>query len=100
VFLKKILQENVYEMFTEKRKNYSDDEWAEVKENTLKSILHDIIKENEDIKMILLKSYIRPIIITHLENNIYWKTNGIDVNNFITILYSIKINLLLNQESM
>jgi hypothetical protein len=87
-------------MFTEKRKKHSDDEWTEVKENTLKSILQDIIKENEDIKMILLKSYIRPIMITHLENNLYWKTHGIDSNNFISILYSIKINLLLNQESI
>ena len=100
VFLKKILQENVYETFSEKKNNYSSDEWNDVKENTLKTILNDIIKENDDIKMILLKSYIRPIIITHLENNIYWKKHGIDVNNFIGILYIIKINLLVNQESI
>ena len=121
VFLKKILNDyKVEELFSEKKLHFigenndddeealnvgeeessSSNEWDNVKDDELKSIINKIIHENQAITSILLKSYIRPIVITHLEHNIFWRSNGFDVNTFIKMLTSIKINLLINQETM
>lgn len=118
VFFKKILNDyKVEELFSEKKGLFIRDiddeqlnlgkeektissEWDNMKDDELKSIINKIILENQDIKIILLKSYIRPIVITHIEHNIFWRSNGFDVNSFIKMLTSIKINLLINQETM
>lgn len=69
-------------------------EWDDVKDNILRYLILNFFNNNTEVKEHFMKSFLRPIIITYIEHNVFWKNHGIDITNISNILKNIRVKFL------
>ena len=92
--------DKVFKQFTKKKKvtHSTDDisvvEWDDVKDNILRYLILSFFNLNIEVKEHFMKSFLRPIIITYIEHNVFWKNHGIDIVKISSILSNIRVKFL------
>ena len=69
-------------------------EWGDIKYNILKFLLCEFFKKYSIAKENLLKSFLRPLILTEIHS--FWKNNGLDIHKISNILSSIRVKFFQN----
>ena len=69
-------------------------EWDDVKDNILRYLILNFFNNNTEVKEHFMKSFLRPIIITYIEHNVFWKNHGIDITKISNILKNIRVKFL------
>jgi len=87
----------IFDKFRNRKKSIIEEkpiEWIDIKDNILKFLFLEFFKNNTEVKDHFLRSFLRPIIITYIESNVFWKNNGIELSKISNILSSIRVKFL------
>jgi len=87
----------IFDKFRNRKKSIIEEkpiEWLDIKDNILKFLFLEFFKNNTEVKEHFLRSFLRPIIITYIESNVFWKNNGIELSKISNILSSIRVKFL------
>jgi hypothetical protein len=78
------------------RKNEIDKyNWNMIQENIIKMLIYKVIDTNKELKEIFMRTFLRPINISYVEQHIFWKNQNIDTNKFARLLTNVRTRLFL-----
>lgn len=86
-----------FHSFLSKKNEIRD--WISIQDNIIKFLISVVLDNNEDMKESFLRSFLRPISISYIEQHVYWKNLGVDANKFVKILTSLRVKFLLERNT-
>jgi hypothetical protein len=81
------------------RKNDIDKyNWNLIQENIVKMLIYKVINSNKELKDIFMKTFLRPINISYIDQHIFWKNQNIDTNKFSKLLTNVRAKFFFEKE--
>ena len=78
------------------RKNEIDKyNWNVIQDNIIKMLIYKVIETNTEIKELFMRTFLRPINISYIEQHLFWKNQNIDTNKFAKLLTNVRTRLFL-----